>query len=230
MKMSFFFRGLCALIVFFYLPLNAQDVSKKSAVLLSIGAESRGFTLSYERRIYNSSDTKRLSLRGFIGYGFNASNWSDRGEITNPGALPGRSWRMSTYFPFEDREKSKRFVYYLGDLTQYTIGIEINGKLGRKNHFLEVAYGTALDYFSRNVNFYSSRKELGDQPTYEELKKAKGSKFANHHHVRAGYRFVANNGLTLSAGLSLHQLEGFFTHFYADDRSLMPYLSAGYSF
>ena len=204
-------KGFCALFVFFCLPLNAQDLSKKSAVLLSIGAESRGFTLSYERRIASFNNKDRISLRGFIGYGFNASSWSDRGEITTPGTLPGRSWRMSTYFPFEDRDKSKRSVYYLGDLSQYTIGIELNGRLGKKKHFFEVGYGVALDYFSRNVNFYSSRKELGDQPTYEDLKKAKGSKFANHRHARVGYRFVANNGLTVAAGLSSHTLEGFFT-------------------
>ncbi|MDO4692044.1 MAG: hypothetical protein Q4A64_04130, partial [Porphyromonadaceae bacterium] len=210
--------------------LKAQDVSKKNSILFSYGADSRGFSLSYETRLFNFSDKDRFILKGFVGYGFNSSNWSDRGEVQEPGSFPGSSWRMSTYFPFENHKDAGRALYYLGDLKQYTLGLEVSGRLGKRKHFFEIGYGIALDYFTRDVNFYADRKTLGNTPTFAQLKEAKGSKFANHYYGRMGYRFVANNGLTLGIGASLIELEGLFTHFYAIDEYFTPYLSLGYSF
>lgn len=200
---------------------------RERTVQLSVGAETRGFTLSYEQKVLNFSAKHSVSLRGFVGYGFNSSNWT---EDTSPDQRPGKSWRFSTYYPFEKNREVGRHTYYLGDLKQYSAGIELNYRLGKKKHFLELAESISLDYFSRKVNFYASRSKLGATPSYEDLQNAEASKFATHYTTRLGYRFVANNGFTIGAGLSLHSLEGIFTHFYAASEQIMPYLSIGYSF
>ena len=80
------------------------------------------------------------------------------------------------------------------------------------------------------VNYYASKNNLGERPNYEELQAAKSSRLADHQYLRGGYRYVSQGGITLGVGLSLHKLEGFFTHFYAKDTQAMPYLSVGYSF
>ena len=137
---------------------------------------------------------------------------------------------MSTYFPFEVRNNSNRATYYLGDLQEYSLGVEANLKFGQRKHFLELGVGLGVDYFTRAVNYYASKNNLGDRPNYEELQTAKSSRLADHQYLRGGYRYVSQGGITLGLGLSLHKLEGFFTHFYAKDTQAMPYLSVGYSF
>lgn len=225
-------KQICVLIVLFISltasNLKAQDAIKKRSVQLNLGAETRGFTLSYEQYIFSFSPKHPVSLRGFIGYGFNSSNWT--GKDTAPNALPGKSWRLSTYFPFSKNREVGRHSYYLGDLEQYSAGLELNYRFGKKKHFLEIGQGAAIDYFSRKVNFFASREKLGAQPSYEDLQNAKASKLAIHYNTRAGYRFVASNGITLGIGLSVHMSEGLFTHFYAASEQVMPYLSIGYSF
>lgn len=197
--------------------LKAQTESKKHALKLSIGAETRGVTLSYEKTVLPITKTLNLSLAGFVGYGFNKGN-------------SGSSWRMSTYFPFEERNNSNRATYYLGDLQEYSLGVEANLKFGQRKHFLELGVGLGVDYFTRAVNYYASKNNLGERPNYEELQAAKSSRLADHQYLRGGYRYVSQGGITLGLGLSLHKLEGFFTHFYAKDTQAMPYLSVGYSF
>ena len=197
--------------------LKAQTESKKHALKLSIGAETRGVTLSYEKTVLPITKTLNLSLAGFVGYGFNKGN-------------SGSSWRMSTYFPFEERNNSNRATYYLGDLQEYSLGVEANLKFGQRKHFLELGVGLGVDYFTRAVNYYASKNNLGERPNYEELQAAKSSRLADHQYLRGGYRYVSQGGITLGVGLSLHKLEGFFTHFYAKDTQAMPYLSVGYSF
>ncbi len=197
--------------------LKAQTESKKHALKLSIGAETRGITLSYEKTVLPITKTLNLSLAGFVGYGFNKGN-------------SGSSWRMSTYFPFEERNNSNRATYYLGDLQEYSLGVEANLKFGQRKHFLELGVGLGVDYFTRAVNYYASKNNLGERPNYEELQAAKSSRLADHQYLRGGYRYVSQGGITLGVGLSLHKLEGFFTHFYAKDTQAIPYLSVGYSF
>lgn len=210
--------------------LKAQTESKKHALKLSIGAETRGITLSYEKTVLPITKILNLGLAGFAGYGFNKSNWSQEDVERQPYGFPGSSWRMSTYFPFEVRNNSNRATYYLGDLQEYSLGVEANLKFGQRKHFLELGVGLGVDYFTRAVNYYASKNNLGERPNYEELQTAKSSRLADHQYLRGGYRYVSQGGITLGVGLSLHKLEGFFTHFYAKDTQAMPYLSVGYSF
>lgn len=210
--------------------LAAQTTHRPNSILLSLGAESNSLSLSYETKILDLSNQSHLLLKGFVGYGFNYSSRHDLDEIKEPGRLPASSLRLSTYYPFSAHRDSERAIYYLGDLKQYTLGLELAGRYGKRHHFLELGYGIGLDYFTRPVNFYSDRNRLGNKPTFDQLKASRGSRIASHHFGRMGYRFVASSGITLGAGVSLLSLEGLFTRFYAADRCVNPYLSLGYSF
>lgn len=201
--------------------LSAQDAARGRALSLSLGAETRGITLSYEQRLLSFSAEDHLSLRGFLGYGFSSSKQTGSGFV---------HWRLSTYLPSDDEGNRDRALYDFGDLQEYSLGVEANYLHGKGKHFLELGGGIALDYFSVGVNFHSSRKTLGETPTPAELLTSPGSKLANHYYGRIGYRFVSRGGITLGAGLSVHRLEGLFTHFYAAGRKTTPYLSIGYSF
>ena len=118
---------------------------------MSIGAETRGITLSYEKTVLPITKTLNLGLAGFAGYGFNKSNWSQEDVERQPYGFPGSSWRMSTYFPFESRNNSNRATYYLGDLQEYSLGVEANLKFGQRKHFLELGVGLGVDYFTKAV-------------------------------------------------------------------------------
>lgn len=210
--------------------LTAQDRERTKAILLNLGADSKGFSLAYEKTIGKIGSNNHVRVRGFVGYGFNSSNWSDREEVQEVNATPGSSWRTSTYYPFDNHSEEDRATYYLGDLKQYSVGIECIDSFGKRKHFFDIATGITLDLFTRPVNFYGHKSKLGNTPTYEQLKAVGGSKLASHYYFRLGYRFVSNGGLTLGTGVNLLTLEGLFTRFYAADFAVTPYLSIGYSF
>ncbi len=199
----------------------AQELDKRHAVLLGVAQETRGFTLSYEHRFLPFTNGMAFAVKGFMGYGF-----QHQGET-------GGRWNFSTHLFRNVLDKPYEYLEHTlvgRHLDEYSIGMELNALFGVRKHFFESGLGLALDYFTKGVNYYSWRNDLGYAPDERTIAKTKAGKLASHHYVRVGYRYVAQSGLTFGAGLTLHQLEGLFTRFFADTKVLTPYLSAGYSF
>lgn len=232
MKVLYVFALICFGLIVSGGQLVAQtEVNPRSnTILLGFGTDTHGFSVSYEKMFQLSKKNHRIGFRGFVGYGFNSSNWSDLGTIPEPNTMPGALWKTSTYRPFEIEDDNKRISYYLGDLKEYSLGVALVNMTGKKHHFIEGSLGISLDYFTRNVNFYANRKSLGQRPTFAQLEDAKGSRWASHWYLSLGYRFIANNGFTAGVGLNSIYLQGPFTYFYAAKTSILPYLSLGYAF
>ncbi len=197
--------------------IEAQNLHRKNAFMLSYGLENRGFALSYERRMFRLTNTLTIGTKGFLGYGFQQT--------------PSNSvkWNFSTYYPHFIDEKGGSY-YHFGNHSEFSFGLEANILWGKRKHFIESAFGASLDIFDRPLNYYAHHKQLGNHPSHKAMEAVQASKFANHYYLKTGYRFVANAGVTLGVGITWHKLAGLFTYFYAREKSITPYFSIGYSF
>ncbi|MDO4692638.1 MAG: hypothetical protein Q4A64_07180 [Porphyromonadaceae bacterium] len=206
------------------------QVRPQQAVQVSVAAHSKGFELSYEYR--PDFANRLLGFKGFVGYGMQKTT--------------GGTWTFTTHYlkynrsveqgylfsdPNHKKENSEgRYRFSAPDHKEVSLGGEVNLLLGGRNHAAEIGAGIAVDHFSHALNFYSEHKQLGAYPKPETLEQAKGSKWASHAYLRAGYRYTHSSGIMAGIGLNYLQLQGPFTYFYASTQSWMPYLTVGYAF
>lgn len=178
-------------------------------VFLDVFGNSGNFGVSYDAPF---SRTTSLGYKVGLAY-HNTLRYTDVSA-----QLP---FNYVTNIPLED---SNRMMF---------IPVEINSLHGKKNHFFEVAFGGGIGYSISN-RVSKDNRMIGENVSIRELVdlskieyKRNGITFSTS--ISLGYRFQADNGLTIRAGFS--GVRTFSSDPVANDIMFKPYyISIGYSF
>ncbi|KGN69627.1 hypothetical protein [Porphyromonas sp. COT-108 OH1349] len=211
MNIRTFFRSVSAILLLgASYSLSAQSINVPTQTFqVGFGTGSKGLELSYEYRPAFVAN-RVLGFRTFLGYGLFA--------------VPKKAYQFSTYhINFSKLGKGHLPIQH----QEVSLGGEVNFLLGSYNHAGEMGIGTALDWFSKKVNYFQDWDAIKAKEILTG--EANPSSFASHSYIRVGYRYTHDYGFTLGVGGNFLLLQGLGTKFFASEWGFTPYISIGYT-